>query len=370
MDTFYDTMAVTKFSGDDFTQKPEEFLKTIYYKHVHSLGTEPVPIGDPLNNGPRDIWRARRQGLFASLLTGSAKQWFDARTEEGVIHEWIAFKAEFIAQFGAQKHKYHARAKLETLSKSPLETVRQYDTRIKLLVDVAWADKHVDIRTFKQQDTLVRGLPPHLKAYATREFDNMGGRTHQEVVTRIDSRDAVTASANGELLADPQFAQLESKVDKLTNALQTMHVNLGKTNSNSSNPRQSQNSYQNFCKHCKKSGHTISQCWTKQREEGKQPDQGKKFVQKSTRPDNRENDRTKKSCRYCKKSGHTIDECWAKQRKDKNQSNQRRGQDQNRSQDSHEANHVEQDDDTYEYESVNVASFHTPNSRTQNQKNL
>ena len=244
------------------------------------------------------------------------------------------------------------------------------------------------------------GLPVHLKGFATREFENQQAQSHEQIVAKIDSRDAIAASASGQILDDPQFSKLETKVDKLTDALATLHVNMGKFNPKSDNPRQSQNSHNQFCKYCKKSNHSISSCWKKRDDENRGSGN--------------------QQCSYCKKNNHSADDCFKRQRDEGNNSggngqnnsqrnqqsnsqnnygkkfngNSNRGNGQNSrggnrpnrggkqnsnrpqprnnyaDQDTHEANYVEQDDERYEYESVNMMSTNCDFPEHRTKKNL
>ncbi len=287
--TFPD-LALDKFSGDDPGQNPASFLNLVENKIDFSLGRRPN-AGDDRNH-----YDFRKKSLFASLLRGSAADWYRISVTNATT--WDNLTEAFKTRFTDNRDKYQYRMMCDNIKREPNEFIKNYFARVKVAVDRGWpidltnvaADDQDAARerqnTILQQkyiEIAIRGLEPiELKQKAYKWVNQNPNAQFEAVKNEIITKDQTyTLTAPNKSTQDSDRLQsLENKLSEVLTLVQKKEVNEISNsqhfgNNNSYNQQPYNRSFQNnprpnpsrfrqnatrFCKYCKRNGHTIQFC--------------------------------------------------------------------------------------------------------------
>ena len=232
-------------------------------------------------------------------LTGTALSWY-IRLNDTYKQDWQAFVQAFKNLFSSQKNAYYAQVEALYLAKNDNETVRHFALKVQQVVEKGWCNENASTINLKCNETLIKGLPKNLKAFANKIQVNHTSTVLEpsipfhSLVKLVDAEDI----ANDKL----RTHDLTLDINNITKQLQTQTLDSSQqkqlmfTQPRGPNDK-NKPAYKNYCSYCHRSNHSISACFKKQRDDedkrdnyarSKSPE--KSFVQYFRSP---ANDRTK-----------------------------------------------------------------------------
>ena len=272
----YPDISLDKFTGLDPSEDARDFIDIIEQKMQFSLGTRPT-AGEA---DARALYDARKRALFGSVLRGPAAQWF---TTVPAADEWPDIRDAFIIRFTDDKDKYRQRIEVENIKRQPNELLKSYIHRLTKAIERGWPDPDYNnaYRENKGIEFFVRGLtPPGLKQKAHQYLIENPANTYEQLRNHISTKDLsfavsseFTGNSSSSIDNKIEIDGLKDQIRELTSLMRDQKINAAY---DANNPRNKQNQTR-FCKHCRKSGHTIAYCFELKRlkEQNRQPPQNR-----------------------------------------------------------------------------------------------
>ena len=263
-----ENIAITKFSGMDMTQRPEDFLRKIQQKINFSIGPDPIIANPPPTTGVDNrnqqikdsitAYHSRRMGLLSSCLEGNADKWYAALPAE-TKNEWTTFQTEFINQFNTKQYRFQAQLKAKSLKRNPKEPVRHFAMRVEQVVLIGWAGETEDTIRCKKKEIFTNGLlPKSLKSSAFNEQIKNPNLSWDNLLSHVDDKDISLALTDDTLEPIPdEYYTRGSDINHITEQFDEMHINVINKN------QRFRPNGQKFCKFCRRNGHSIANCFKK-----------------------------------------------------------------------------------------------------------
>jgi len=232
-----------------------------------------------------------RPVLLQAILTKLAGKAF-AATQHREVKSWEALRGLLEVTFCAKRTPGYLQLELTTTKHKAGETVQEYSSRVEALLH-----ELCNVSTAKRSPTDAKAVHEYIKETTLTTY----------VEGLPSSIRGVIKSKNHTSLEEAIKDSLEE--DRIYQSNKgTQRLLYNKSNNNSSNK---------YCKNCQKTNHSTSDCKYANRtvDTGQQSKQNKDNNNKTI-------DNKRPTCAYCKKTGHTLEECYKKKNADARKGNQ------------------------------------------------
>ena len=139
----YPELALGKFSGTDPDHDAEAFICLIECKINFALGTKPNEADDA-----HVICLSRKKGLFSSLLSGPAAEWYGSTNQDATT--WNDVRTLIITRFSDGRNEFRHRMEVEHCVRADGEEIRNFLHRVKKSVDKGWPDDMAGVLAAEQ----------------------------------------------------------------------------------------------------------------------------------------------------------------------------------------------------------------------------
>ena len=212
-------------------------------------------------------WMIKKQGIFGNYLAGLAQEWFfeQLTANPEYFYVWEDAMNAFRLRFDTDVQKGAAELKLESMRRRENESIVDWNTRVKGVIQIAFGHEPELSRTEKLRTHFKKGLPPTLLREYNREYLRDRNIDHNIMVNRINTIAIADGMSEGTLNPTNNSQVLmnrERRRSQSTNSDEEM-INIY---ANEDNPRQS-SKFRQFCNYCGKNGHMKSTCFQKENDE-------------------------------------------------------------------------------------------------------
>ncbi len=284
--SFHD-LSLEKFSGTDPDEDALSFVTSIEKKLAFALGSPPADAT------ALAIYNHRKRGLFATLLRGSAAEWYTPNIDEAdAAHNWNHKRSNFVTRSTDGRDRYKVRLQAENSKRLPTEQIKTCFQRVKSVVDEGWPMMHAananDAARQAAESTAQNSRNEKYNSSRVKELDNPAlqhaaqtcliehpNATWAQFHTHVVHKDltfAVNASFLSETTAHSaeRLVTIEKELQKLQLIVQNIAVNAitlpPDTSGTKNNPRYRQNATR-FSTHCIRNGHSIRFCYQKRNDD-------------------------------------------------------------------------------------------------------
>ena len=142
---FIDVVMET-FSGTEPEDDTNAFFKQSNYKFKVTLGQLPAP------GNYRENCLFRQQALSASLLRGSAGEWYAGNiNEDDTAHMWDFLNRVIRTRFTEGRNRYRFQTQAENIKPTEKQPIQTYLQRVKKVVDKGWPTIYVVVASAAQR---------------------------------------------------------------------------------------------------------------------------------------------------------------------------------------------------------------------------